>query len=147
MALIQWEAMKDIEELFDRTTASLAWPMGRRGGWPALLATSPRVDIFERDGTYVIEADVPGIPREDLHVSVEDGVLTISGARQQETREDRGRCHRLERFSGRFLRSFTLPDDSDCAGLSATCQEGQLTVTVPRKADTTTTRAVDVPVQ
>ena len=147
MALIQWEAMKDIEDLFDRTAQSLAWPMGRRAGWPALLGAIPRVDIFERDGAYVIEADVPGIARDDLHVSVDDGVLTISGERRQEKREERGRCHRLERSSGSFLRSFTLPGDSDCTGLSASCHDGQLSVTVPRKATPAISTAVDVPVQ
>lgn len=147
MALIQWEAIKDIEDLIDRAAPSLSWPMGRRAGWPSLLATTPRVDIFERDGSYVIEADVPGIAREDLHVSVEEGVLTIRGERRQETREDRGRCHRLERSSGSFLRSFTLPSDCDSAAMSACCQDGQLRITVPRKAAPATSAAVEVPVQ
>jgi len=147
MALIQWEAIKDIEDLFDRTAQSLSWPMGRRGGLQGLLAAAPRVDIFERDGSYVIEADVPGIAKDDLHVSVDDGVLTISGERRQEKREERGRCHRLERSYGSFLRSFTLPLDSDCAALSASCHDGQLSVTVPRRSEAAPSTAVEVPVQ
>lgn len=147
MSLLQWESIKDIEDLFDRTTQSLGWPMARRGGLSALMPTAPNVDIFERDGAYVIEADVPGIAREDLHVSVDGGVLTISGERQQETRQDRGRCHRLERSSGGFLRSFSLPVDTDATALRASCQDGQLRITVPRKAEAGMTTAVEVPVQ
>lgn len=147
MALIPWEAMKDIEDLLERSSPSLAWPLMRRSGWPAMLAASPRVDIVERDGAYVIEADVPGIAREDLHVSVDDGVLTISGERRQEKREDRSRFHRLERAYGSFIRSFTLPPDGDCTGLSASCHDGQLRVTVPRRPVEAPSSAVEVPVQ
>jgi HSP20 family protein len=147
MSLIQWEAMKDIEDLFDRTTQSLTWPLARRALWPAMLATQPRVDIFERDGTYVIEADVPGIARDDLHVSVDDGVLTIQGERRQEKREDHSRFHRLERAYGSFTRSFTLPVDCDTSNLNASCNEGQLSITVPRKAAPAASNAIQVPVQ
>ncbi|MEB3270355.1 MAG: Hsp20/alpha crystallin family protein [Synechococcus sp.] len=147
MSLIQWEAMKDIEDLFDRTTQSLTWPLARRALWPAMLASQPRVDIFERDGSYVIEADVPGIARDDLRVSLDDGVLTIQGERRQEKREDHPRFHRLERAYGSFTRSFTLPGDCDTTGLQAACHEGQLSITVPRKAAPATPSAIQVPVQ
>lgn len=148
MSLLPWESIQDIEDVFDRTSHSLAWPLARRGGSPAVMPTAPRVDIFERDGAYVIEADVPGMARENLHVSVEDGVLTIRGERQQEKRQERGRCHRLERSYGSFLRSFTLPADSDGTAISARCQDGQLSVTVPRKEGTpSASKALEVPVQ
>lgn len=148
MSLLPWESIQDIEDLFDRTSHSLVWPLARRGGLAALMPTAPRVDIFERDGAYVIEADVPGMARENLQVSVEDGVLTIRGERQQEKRQERGRCHRLERSYGSFLRSFSLPADSDGTGISASCQDGQLSVTVPRKEGTpSASKALAVPVQ
>lgn len=147
MSLIPWESIQDVEDLFERTSQSLSLPWMRRGGWPAPMPVAPRVDIFERDGTYVIEADVPGMAREDLHVSVDDGVLTIRGERHEEKRQDRGRCHRLERFEGSFLRSFTLPGDSDGTAISASCQDGQLCISVPRKDGTPPSQAVDVPVQ
>jgi len=147
MSLLPWQSLQDSEDLFDRASWPLAWPLARRAGWPAALASAPRVDIFERDGAYVIEADVPGMAREDLHVSVEEGVLTLSGERQQEKREERGRCHRLERTYGSFLRSFTLPADSDGTAIRASCQDGQLSITVPRKAGTPAPAAHVVPVQ
>lgn len=146
MSLLPWQSIQDIEDLFDRTSHAMTWPLARRGGGPDLLA-APRVDIFERDGAYVIEADVPGVAREDLQVSLENGVLTIRGERHQEQREQRGRCHRLERFEGSFLRSFTLPADSDGSAIQARCQDGQLSITVPRQAGTPASAAVEVPVQ
>lgn len=147
MSLIQWEAMKDIEDLFDRTTQSLTWPLARRALWPAMLASMPRVDIFEQNGSYVLEADVPGMARDDLRVSVEDGVLTIQGERKQEKREDHPRFHRLERAYGSFSRSFTLPGDCDPSALNASCHDGQLSITVPRKVVPATSSAMQVPVQ
>lgn len=147
MALLPRDAIQEIEDLFERSSAFLAWPRARAGSWQGLMPSLPRVDIFERDGAYVIEADVPGMAREDLHVSVDDGVLTIRGERHQEKRQDRGRCHRLERFERSVLRSFTLPDDSDGTAISASCQDGQLSITVPRKAGTPASQALQVPVQ
>jgi HSP20 family protein len=126
---------------------SFPWPLARRAGLPAMLAAYPRVDIFERDGTYVIEADVPGIAKEDLHVSLEEGVLTIQGERKQEKREDHPRFHRLERLYGGFSRSFTLPMDSDCSALNASCHDGQLSITVKRKPSESASHAVQVPVE
>lgn len=146
MSLLPWQSIQDIEDLLDRSSDAMAWPLVRSGGWPALL-TTPRVDIFERDGAYVIEADVPGVARQDLQVSLENGVLSIRGERRQEKREQRGRCHRLERFVGSFLRSFTLPTDSDGTAIRASCQDGQLSITVPRKAGATASTALEVPVQ
>jgi HSP20 family protein len=146
MSLVPWQSIKDIEDLLDRTSDGMTWPLACCGTWQATL-TAPRVDIFERDGAYVIEADVPGVARDDLHVSLENGVLTIRGERHQEKREQRGRCHRLERFDGSFLRSFTLPMDSDGTGIRASCQDGQLSITVPRKTGTPASTALEVPVQ
>ena len=146
MSLNQWEAMKDIEDLFDRTMQSFPWPLARRAGLPAMLAAYPRVDIFERDGSYVIEADVPGLNKEDLRVSLDEGVLTIQGERKQEKREDHPHVHRLERLYGGFTRSFTLPEDCDCSGLNASCHDGQLCITVPRKPAAVSSHAIQVPV-
>ena len=98
------------------------------------MKSPPRQEKVE-DSQQRLKADVPGIAREDLHVSVDGGVLTISGERHQEKRRDRARCHRLERSSGSFLRSFSLPGDSDATAFSACCQDGQLRITVPRRAE------------
>ena len=151
MAVIQWDnmkddALKDIEDIFDRAMPSFAWPLARRAGWASMLSVNPRVDIVERDGNYVIEADVPGIAKEDLRVCLEQGVLTIQGERRHEKREDHARFHRLERSYGGFTRSFSLPDDCDVSGLNASCHDGQLCITVPRKTAQAVPQPVQVPV-
>jgi len=129
MALMKWDSMKDIEELVDRYTRSLPWHRGPNW-WASVGDLQPRVDISEADGTYLIKADIPGIAKQDLRVSVEDGMLTIEGERHQEAREDKGRVHRMERFYGSFSRSFSLPR-----------------VTVPKKTSTAPSEAVQVAVE
>jgi HSP20 family protein len=147
MSLTRWEPLKDIEDLFDRYTMSLPWPRLRSSAIAGVAEWSPRVDIAESDDAYQIHADIPGVEKGDLNVSVQDGVLTIQGERRQEQRDDNARIHRLERFYGSFTRSFTLPADADIAGLKASSSDGQLTVTVPKKASSPAAEAVQVPVQ
>jgi len=131
MALIKWEPLRDIEDLFGH---SLAWPLGRAQSMLGLGDWNPRVDISESNGSYIIKADIPGVAKEDLKVTLDHGVITIQGERKQEKEEDNKRFHRIERFYGSFSRSFSLPEDADATGLKATAKEGQLVVSVPRKA-------------
>jgi HSP20 family protein len=147
MALIRSEALKDVEELFDRYTRTLPWPMGRATSATTMSDWHPRVDIAETDTSYEIQADIPGVRKEDLKVSVDNGVLTVQGERQQEKKEDNARMHRVERFYGHFSRSFTLPEDADIAALKANASEGQLTVSVPRKGPAPSSEPMQVPVQ
>jgi HSP20 family protein len=144
MSLLKWESVKDIEDLFERYTRSLPW--ARSQAWPGVGDWNPRVDISESDGTYQLKADIPGVNKEDVKVSLDHGVLTIQGERRQENKEDSGRFHRMERFYGSFSRSFTLPEDAEDAGLKAHSENGQLTITVPRKATVTESNAVQIPV-
>ena len=119
MALIKWEPFRDIEDLVGH---SLAWPLGRAqsmlglglGDW------NPRVDISESNGNYIIKADIPGVAKEDLKVTLDNGVLTLQGKRKQDKEEDNKRGHRIERFYESFSRSFSLPEDADAMGLKAT---------------------------
>lgn len=146
MTLEKWEPMKGIEEFFDRYGRLMAWPSGRP--WAGFGDWQPRVDICETDGHYQIRADIPGVAKEDIKVSLEQGVLTLQGERRQETREEHDRLHRVERFYGSFSRSFTLPSDADEAGLRATAREGQLTIDIPKRASAAAPPpAVQVPVE
>jgi HSP20 family protein len=147
MALIKWESLRDIEDLLDRYTRSFPWPAGRGSSALGLGEWHPRVDISEGEGDYVIKADIPGVAKEDLKVTVENGVLTLQGERKQETKEENERFHRVERMVGSFSRSFHLPEDADAAALRASASEGQLTVTVPKRAASGGSAAVHVPVE
>jgi HSP20 family protein len=133
MALEKWEPIKGIEEFFDRHSRLAAWPGGRP--WGGLGDWQPRVDIRETDGTYQILADVPGVAKDDLKVSLDQGVLTLQGERREETRDERDRLHRVERFYGSFSRSFTLPADAEASGLKASAKDGQLVIEIPKKAN------------
>jgi HSP20 family protein len=146
MALEKWEPMKGIEEFFDRYARLMALPAARSSG--GFGDWHPRVDIHETDEAYSIKADVPGVEKGDLKVSLDQGVLTLQGERRQERRDDKERLHRVERLYGSFSRSFTLPADADEAGLKATANDGQLTIEIPKKADATALSSpVQVPVE
>ena len=144
MALIRWEPLKEIEELFGRS-----WPRPtiRSGQLLGVGDWHPRVDISENDGQYLVKADIPGVAKDDIKITVDNDVLTIQGERKQEQEEENKHFHRVERFYGSFIRSFTLPDDADAAALKAVAQEGQLTVTIPKKASAPSASAVQVPVE
>jgi len=126
---------------------SWPWPAGRGASLLSVGDWNPRVDISEADDHYEIQADIPGVAKDDLKVTVDNGVVTIQGERTQEKEEDTKRLHRVERFYGSFTRSFTLPDDADASGLKAAAKDGQLTVTIPKKASAPSSTAVQVPVE
>lgn len=94
---------------------------------------APAVDIRDEDKQYVIEADLPGVKAEDISVTVDNGVLTIKGERQSEKTEKRDNYKRVERFSGSFLRRFTLPEAIDPDNIKATTKDGVLELSVPKK--------------
>ncbi|GLJ31165.1 hypothetical protein SUGI_0624450 [Cryptomeria japonica] len=95
------------------------------------MASTP-VDVKEYPNSYVFIIDMPGLKNKDIKVQVEDeNVLTISGERKREEEQD-VKYTRMERRVGKFMRKFTLPDDSNTEGISATCHDGVLSVTVPK---------------
>ncbi len=134
MALIKWEPMREFEDLFDRYTRAMGWPANRgqelmtKGDW------LPRVDISETDGEFVIKAEIPEVRKEDVKVGVDNGILTIQGERKQEKDEKKEKFHRVERYYGSFVRSFTLPDNVDEAGIRASFKDGMLNLTLPKSA-------------
>lgn len=92
----------------------------------------PAVDIVEEKDCFVLRADVPGVSAEDIDVSMEDGILSISGQRSAETHDDTDGVKRFERVSGRFYRRFSLPDTADAEGLAAKSRNGILEVSIPK---------------
>lgn len=96
----------------------------------------PAVDIYEtEDHEVVIKAELPEIKKEDIGVTFENGVLTLSGERTQEESFAKGEVRRLERRHGSFSRSFTLPDSVDASAIAAAYKDGVLTVRLPRRAE------------
>lgn len=92
----------------------------------------PAVDIIEEKDRFVLRADVPGVNVEDIDVSMDSGVLSVSGERHAiAPAEDTG-VQRIERATGRFLRRFTLPETADAEGIAAKCANGILEVSIPK---------------
>lgn len=92
----------------------------------------PAVDIKEEDTRFLIEADIPGVTPGDIEITMEDGVLTLRGKREGESRTERDGYRRVERVTGRFYRRFTLPDTADAEAIEAKFNHGVLEVSIPK---------------
>ena len=92
---------------------------------------SPEVDISEDDHGYVLKADLPEMKKDDVRVTVEDGILSVSGERRSEKEDQKRKFHRIERSFGNFRRSFTLPEDADSTKVTAEFRDGVLKVHLP----------------
>ena len=93
---------------------------------------APAVDIVELKDAFLLRADVPGVVAEDIEVSMEDGVLTISGERAADSHEETDGVRRFERRTGRFSRRFSLPDTANAEQIAAKCANGILEVSIPK---------------
>lgn len=130
-----WDPFREMEELTSRLSRLFS---REQTGWP-LADWEPRVNIHENPEQYEVSAELPQVKREDVKLSLENGVLSLSGERRYEKRQaDGARVHRLESAYGHFMRTFALPDDADPDRIDAHFADGMLTVKVGRKARTTT---------
>jgi HSP20 family protein len=92
---------------------------------------SPRVDVLEREGQFVVRADLPGLSKDDVKVEVSDNLLTIQGERKQEKKEERQGCCYNECSYGSFYRAIPLPEGIDASKATADFRKGVLEVTMP----------------
>src|SRR3954447_12463984 len=132
--LTRWEPLREMEEFQNRLSTLFGRPLRRGNGREEITLPewTPLADITEDDKEYLIKAELPDLRKEDVKVTVENGVLTISGERKFEKEEKKKKYHRVERAYGRFVRSFTLPDDADANGVKAEFKDGMLTVHLPK---------------
>ena len=93
-----------------------------------LAEWAPAVDVIEDDKEYLIKAELPEVHKDDVKVTVENSILTITGERKAEKEEKNRKYHRLERFYGRFERSFSVPTDADEGKVNAEFKDGVLRV-------------------
>ena len=135
MKLTPWNPFRELDELTDRFSRLFGKGSPSQGK-SDLLSTSdwvPPVDIVESDKEYLVKVELPEVPREDVKVQVEDGMLRIEGERKQESEEKDGkRFHRIERTYGSFVRAFTIPDNIQEAGIHAEFKDGILNVRLPK---------------
>jgi HSP20 family protein len=138
MALVRWDPVREIDSLqgemnrlfstfFDTPTAR-----GGNGGGAATRRWIPAMDLIETGEHFVLKADLPGITESDVNIEVENNVLTISGERKTEHEEKHEGYYRLERATGAFARSLTLPEGIDAEAVKATFDNGVLEVRIPK---------------
>jgi HSP20 family protein len=114
----------DLDRLFD-----VSWSgrdTGLFSGW------SPALDVFDEKDHFVVSAELPGMKKEEIDLSFQDGMLSISGERKQTMENKEGETFRSERYFGKFQRSVTLPAAVDSSKISANYKDGILTVTLPK---------------
>lgn len=97
-------------------------------------AWNPPVDVLEETERILVKVEVPGVDEKDLHVTFEDGLLTVSGERQFERKDDRN-YHRIERAYGSFTRTFSMPRSVDAAQITASYRNGVLEIAIPKKEE------------
>lgn len=148
----KWNPFKEMEELSNRLTSLISRNFGGmsvRGDHDEETLTqsewAPLVDITEDEKEYVIKAELPEVTKDDLRVTVENGVLNLSGSRKFEKEEKGRRYHRVERAYGSFMRSFSLPDDADPAKIRAEFKDGVLNVHVA-KSENARPKLIDIKV-
>lgn len=110
--------------------------------FPALW---PRVDITEETDHYALHADLPGLDRKDVKITVENGVLRIEGEKKEEKKREKGTYSHLERSYGQFSRSFTLPDGIDAEQIGAKMNNGVLELKLP-KSEQAKRKAIEIKV-
>ena len=124
MKIAQFEPWSFVDRLNNDLNSVATRTPGRR--WV------PAVDIIEEQDHFLLRADVPGVSAADIDVSMDNGVLSITGERLAEERKEGGGTQRIERSSGRFLRRFTLPESADAEGITAKSHDGILEVIIPK---------------
>ena len=138
MSITRYDPFRDLRTLQEEVNRLFTGNVARafddegiaRGSW------SPSVDIYENKDQIVLEAELPGMKREDFDLSVENNVITLRGERHFEKKDETDNYHRVERAYGSFLRSFTLPSTISSEGATADYRNGVLRVTLPKRAET-----------
>ena len=138
MTIVRYDPFRDLRTLQEEVNRLFSTNLTRgfgeegigRGAW------NPSVDIYENKDQIVLEAELPGMKREDFELSVENNVITLRGERQFEKKEESDNYHRVERSYGSFTRSFTLPQTVSAEGATAEYRNGVLRVALPKREET-----------
>ncbi len=137
MNLVKWDPFRELEYMSNRLNRVFGRSLARTEPNTEMLTMAdwmPTADISETDAAYLIKAEVPGVNKENVKVTIQDGLLTIQGERKQEKEEKDKKFHRVECSYGSFMRSFRVPDDTDESAVKADFKDGMLNVTLPKSA-------------
>jgi HSP20 family protein len=135
MTLIRWEPFRELDDVFSRYSPVFSRLAAARTGAVEegeSPAWTPVANISETGTDYLIKAELPEVSKEDVKVTVDENVITISGERRKEAEHQDEKFHRVESFYGHFSRSFRLPEDADITAIQAESRNGVLKVRVPK---------------
>jgi len=133
--LANWDPLRELDDFSNRLSTVFAPNQVQKrdeNGWFTKAQWAPLVDIGENEHEYLIKAELPGIEKEQVKVTVENGMLLIAGERTVDEENKTHKHHRVERLYGSFLRSFSLPDDADGTKIKAEFKNGVLKVHLPK---------------
>ena len=138
MALVRWRPFEDLLNMHDELSRFFDDFFGER--LPARQSKEgaswiPRVDISENDDEIIVHADIPGMEKDNIKITLTDNVLSISGEKKIERDEKKANYHRVERVFGSFQRSFYIPTNVDASKISASYKNGVLEVKLPKKEE------------
>ncbi len=134
MLLTKFDPMKDFKDLEERMMTAFQAPSGNT--LINVNGFTPSVNTREDKHAYHVEADLPGVKKEDIHVDVKDNIMTISGERKTKNEVMEKDYHKIESFYGKFQRSFTLPEDADANNIEANSKNGMLEIMIPKSKKT-----------
>ena len=130
MNITRWEPFREMEDIFRQYSPFFAGGLRRNGGEAA--AWAPAADISETNQEYLIKAQLPEVKKEDVKITLDNGVITIAGERRMEQEQKEANEIRVESFYGTFSRSFVLPDNVDANAIQAEQKDGVLKVHIPK---------------
>lgn len=140
----------DLDRIFDEYF-NRGWMRGLRPAfshgedlWGTYEMRQPTMDVIDRDKEILIRAELPGVDKKDLEISISDDVLTIKGTSQQERKEEKEDFHRKEIRSGSFCRRLSLPNNVDTGKATADFKNGLLELTIPKTSSTTNKKTIKV---
>jgi HSP20 family protein len=128
----KWPTLERLTDLRDEIDRFFEAPLARTS---ELLGWTPAFDVYEDKDNFVVKAELPGMKKEDINVSLQDGDLIISGERKSETRSEGTEVYRAERYFGKFQRAVSLPTTVAANKVKAEYKDGILTVTLPKSEE------------
>jgi HSP20 family protein len=134
MALVRWEPAREINSLQQEMNRLFSTFFDTPGSGPGngVRRWVPAMDLVETDDSFVLRADLPGLSEGDVNIELEENVLTVSGERKAEHEERKEGYYRVERATGTFRRSLTLPEGVNADAIGATFDKGVLEVKIPK---------------
>jgi HSP20 family protein len=136
MNLMRWDPFRELEDMSTRLNRFFGKAPAMRMGLDeeTFADWAPALDVQETDKEYLVKTDLPEVKREDVKVTVENGMLAVEGERKMEMEEKGKKFHRVERSYGKFVRRLAVPSDVDAQKVAADFKDGVLNVHLPKSA-------------